>query len=68
MGSSDRKIQVEERDSLRGKENEKQLSHSSRVEELREILSLLKEKITSTERIISRKDAQIKELEDMLNT
>jgi hypothetical protein len=39
---------------------------ASKVEELREVLALIKEKISVVERSIDRKDAHIRELEDIL--
>lgn len=39
---------------------------ASKVEELREVLNLIKEKISVVERSIDRKDAHIRELEDIL--
>lgn len=39
---------------------------ASKVEELREVLSLIKEKILVVERSIDRKDSHIRELEDIL--
>lgn len=42
------------------------LHTASKVEELREVLALIKEKISLVERSIDRKDAHIRELEDIL--
>ena len=38
----------------------------SKVEELKEILKLIKDKISVTEKTIKRKDAEIRELEDII--
>lgn len=42
------------------------LHTASKVEELREVLALIKEKMSLVERSIDRKDAHIRELEDIL--
>lgn len=42
------------------------LHTASKVEELREVLALIKEKISLVERSIDRKDAHIRELEEIL--